>query len=110
MELGALPYWERGAGPPTTVEQIQVLKGVRDDTGLTTIRGLVIPVDWDAKGNITAAAISTPFEEEYLLEHNARGEELLAFVRERVKVSGLIRKDELGNKVISVTKYEILEE
>ena len=77
---------------------------------LATVRGLVIPVDWDDKGNVTATAISTHLEEEFLVDQNAWGEALLAFLRQRVKVSGSIVLKEDGKKVITVNKYEVLEE
>jgi hypothetical protein len=82
----------------------------KDASTLTTLRGLVIPVDWDDKGNVTATAISTHLEEEYLVDQNAWGEALLAFLRQRVKVSGSIVLKEDGKKVITVKKYEVLEE
>ena len=82
----------------------------KDASTLTTLRGLVIPVDWDDKGNVTATAISTHLEEEYLVDQNAWGEALLAFLRQRVKVSGSIVLKEDGKKIITVKKYEVLEE
>ena len=82
----------------------------KNESSQTTIRGLVLPVDWDDKGNVTATAISTHFEEEYLVDQNARGEALLAFLRQRVKVFGSIVENEKGKKIITVSKYEVLEE
>lgn len=82
----------------------------RDAGSLTTVRGLVIPVDWDDKGNVTATAISTHLEEEYLVDQDAWGEALLAFLRQRVKVSGSVAIKKDGKKVITVKKYEVLEE
>jgi hypothetical protein len=81
-----------------------------NESRLATIRGLLVPVDWDDKGNVTAAAISTHFEEEYLIEQNAWGEALLAFLRQRVKVNGLVGQNESGKKVITVKNYEVFEE
>jgi len=81
-----------------------------DSKDLTTIRGLIIPVDWDDRGNIIAAAVSTHFEEEYFIDQNPWGEELLAFVRQRVKASGIVRDDKQGKKIITVKKYEIIED
>jgi hypothetical protein len=78
--------------------------------GTITIRGLLVPADWDEKGNITETAVSTYFEEEYLVEMNARGEALLPFLRQKVKVIGLVRMDERGRKVIRVDEYEAVEE
>jgi hypothetical protein len=82
----------------------------KDVSSLATVRGLVIPVDWDEKGNVTATAISTQLEEEYLVEQNAWGEALLAFLRQRVKVNGSVAVKEDGRKVITVKRYEVLEE
>jgi hypothetical protein len=82
----------------------------KDASILTTVRGLVIPVDWDDKGNVTATAISTHLEEEFLVDQNVWGEALLAFLRQRVKVSGSVALKEDGKKVITVNKYEVLEE
>ena len=82
----------------------------KDISNLTTVRGLVIPVDWDDKGNVTATAISTHLEEEYLVDQDAWGEALLAFLRQRVKVSGSVVLKKDGKKVITVKKYEVLEE
>jgi hypothetical protein len=78
-------------------------------TGLTTLTGLVIPVDWDERGNIRSIAVSTNFEEEYLVDENPLADELLAFARLRVKVRGSVREDENG-KIITVEKYEVLED
>lgn len=82
----------------------------KDISNLTTVRGLVIPVDWDDKGNVTATAISTHLEEEYLVDQDAWGEALLAFLRQRVKVSGSVVLKKDGKKVITVKKYEVLED
>jgi hypothetical protein len=82
----------------------------QDASNLTTIRGLVIPVDWDDKGNVTATAISTHLEEEFVVDQNAWGEALLAFLRQRVKVSGSVVLKEDGKKVITVKRYEVLDE
>ena len=67
-----------------------------------TIRGLVAPVAWDDKGNVLAAAISTHLKEEYLIEQNGWGKALLAFLRQKVKVSGLVMENESGKKAITV--------
>ena len=79
-------------------------------TGLTTLRGLILPVDWDERGNIRSIAVSTNFEEEYLVEENPLADELLAFTRLRVKVRGFVRENENGKKIITVEKYEVLED
>ena len=67
-------------------------------------------MDWDDKGNVTATAISTHLEEEFVVDQNAWGEALLAFLRQRVKVSGSVVLKEDGKKVITVKRYEVLDE
>lgn len=85
-------------------------KGSRDQSGLTTLRGLLVPASWDERGKTTAATVSTYFEEDYLIDQNPLGEELLVFVRQRVKVIGFVREDQNGQKIITVKKYEILDD
>jgi hypothetical protein len=88
-----------------------MISGNKSSTeGSSTIRGLLVPVDWDERGNITETAVSTYFEEEYLIERNARGEALLPFLRQKVKVVGLVSMDERGRKVVRVEEYEVIEE
>ena len=75
-----------------------------------TIRGLLVPIDWDEKGNITEIAVSTYFEEEYLIEKNVREEALLPFLRQKVKVIGFVKMDERGRRVVRVEEYEVIED
>ncbi|MFH1488946.1 MAG: hypothetical protein ABII06_08590, partial [Pseudomonadota bacterium] len=63
--------------------------GGRDAAGgaarnLVTINGIVVPVDWDQKGNIIALAISTLNEDEYFVHKNDKGEELMSHIRKMV--------------------------
>ena len=69
-----------------------------------TIKGIVIPVDWDKEGKVVAAAISTHDEDEYLIDNDYKGEELLHFVQEEVEVSGVAKKNK-DKKIITVQKY-----
>ncbi len=71
-----------------------------------TIKGLVMPVDWDEKGKVIAAAISTCDEEEYLIENIYKGEELLGLLRREVEVRGVVRERQ-NKKKIRVQEYTI---
>ena len=75
---------------------------------LVTIRGILVPVDWDEKGNVVAVSVSTYDEDEYLIniERHKKGEELLPLIRKEVEVSGLVREDE-SSKIITVKKYRL---
>ena len=80
----------------------------RIETGknLVTIRGIVIPADWDEKGDVVAVAVSTYDEIEYLIENHEKVKELKAFIREEVEVSGILRK-ERNRLIIKVSKYRL---
>lgn len=73
---------------------------------MVTIRGIVIPVDWDEEGNIVAIAVSTHDEEEYLICGQDKGEELRAHIREEVEISGVLRKKK-RKKTITVIDYSL---
>lgn len=77
-----------------------------DDNGLTTVRGLITPVDWDDKGSVIGLAIETFDEDQYLLEHTEKIRELLSVLREEVEVSGEVRKAK-GKKIIKVRRYNL---
>jgi hypothetical protein len=70
-----------------------------------SIKGIIIPVAWDAEGNVTKAAISAFNEEEYLIEENGEGKRLLSLMQKVVEVSGVMRR-EAGNKVLRVEKFQ----
>ncbi len=74
---------------------------------LTTVRGIVIPVDWDEEGNMLAAAVSGSDEQEYMIEQDEKGEELLEFIRHEVEVDGVVRKAIKGRKTVTVKSYRL---
>lgn len=73
-----------------------------------SIMGVVVPTDWDARGTISAVAITTPREEEYLVENGPVAEDLLELYGAEVLVTGTVSEDDEGNRLISVESYELL--
>ena len=73
---------------------------------LVTIRGIVIPADWDEKGNVVAVAVSTYDEVEYLIENHEKEKELKAFIREEVEVSGILR-EEKNKPIMKIKEYRL---
>ena len=65
------------------------------------IRGIVIPIVWDAEANASKATIFTANEEEYLIEENTKSKQLLSLIRQEVAVRGTVA-EEVGQKVITV--------
>jgi len=73
----------------------------------TMVRGIVIPVDWDKEGNALAVAISSPDEQEYLIEQDEKGKELIGLIRQEIEVSGMVRKANKDRKTIAVKSYRL---
>ena len=74
------------------------------DRKLIKIQGIVIPAGWNENGNVTALAISTFNEEEYLIEKNQQEIQLYSFIRKEVEVDGII-KGFNGKKRIEIRNY-----
>ena len=74
---------------------------------MTIIKGIIIPVDWDKKGKVTGAAIFTPDEDEFLIEKDGKGNELIGLIHKEVEVEGVL-KEVNHKKKISVRKITSL--
>jgi hypothetical protein len=68
------------------------------------IKGIILPVDWDAEGKTTALVISTFKENEYLITPDEKSIELMAFLRKEVKITGQIEKVN-NRKYVTVKEY-----
>ena len=68
-----------------------------------TIRGIILPADWDEEGNIIKVLLSTPEEEEYLLLTDFKKEDLLTYLRKTVEVTGSITADGKKQNIIVET-------
>ena len=88
--------------PQKTLNDDEGSKG--RNTGLTTLKGILLPVDWDDRGCITAVALSTADEKEYLVVKDEKGERLLPLVREEMELTGVIRTFRNAN-TITVMNY-----
>ena len=70
---------------------------------MINIKGIIIPVNWDAKGNVTGMAVATHKEEEYYIENDGKASKLISFLRQEVKITGVI-KNKGGKKIIKIKK------
>jgi len=71
-----------------------------------TLRGIVIPADWDERGNVVAVAISTYDEVECLVENHEKENELKSFIREEVEVSGILRQEK-NRLIMKIKEYRL---
>lgn len=77
-----------------------------DEDRLATIDGVIIPADWDPQGNVTAVSLSAFDEQEYLVQDQVKGSELLQHVRKHAEVIGWV-ETERGRKKITVKQYRL---
>lgn len=73
-----------------------------------TVRGILLPMDWDQDGHVIALALSGTDEKEYQIEVNDKKAELLALLRKEVEVTGLLRERD-GNSLIVMSDYRMCE-
>lgn len=74
---------------------------------LTTVRGIVIPVDWNDEGNAVAVAILGAGEEEHFVERDEEGKKLVQLLQQEVEVSGTVREAIEDHKIITVKSYRL---
>lgn len=71
------------------------------------IHGIVIPAGWDEKGNVTAISIFTFDEQEYIVEKDKIGKQLMSSIREEVDVSGILQIKKDNTKKIIVKEFSL---
>jgi len=82
---------------------------MKDETRQIRIKGIVIPVEWDAEGNAIKTAISAVNEEEYLIEDDKNSGQFLGLIRQEVDVRGMVR-EEAGRRIITVERCQRLKQ
>ena len=73
---------------------------------MDSIKGIVIPSDWDSNGNVISMAIATRNEEEYIIENHQKLLNLKKLLRQEVVVNGSI-KCRNNSKVINVKSIRL---
>jgi hypothetical protein len=75
----------------------------------STITGIIIPAEWGENDEVTAVSIQTTDDEEYLVDPNKKGKELLDFIDWQVEATGIV-KEEDGNAIFKVSSYSLMDE
>ena len=71
------------------------------------VEGIIIPANWDNKGNVVDLVLAARDEEEYLIGDKEQVTRLKSFLRQEVKIKGILRTKE-GKKIIKVKKISKL--
>ena len=74
---------------------------------MVKIQGLILPTEWDEKGDVVDIALSAFNEDEYLIDIDEIGRQLLSSLRVKVEAKGFVR-EEKGKKKIKICNYTIL--
>ncbi len=74
---------------------------------IKTVKGLLVPVEWDQDGQITAIALSMSNERELLIEPSETSSELMAILRRSVRLKGQISHQKEQSS-IAVHEYQLL--
>ena len=77
-----------------------------DEDRLATIAGVIIPANWDRQGNVTGVSISAFDEQEYLVQKQVKGAELLLHLCKDAEVVGWVEVEK-GKKKITVKHYRL---
>lgn len=73
------------------------------------IRGILVPEDWDSSNRVTKMALCTAGEQEFLIETDPRGCELLKYKGLKAVLNGQLKDTGTPRKRIVVSSYEIYE-
>lgn len=74
---------------------------------MTTVRGILIPLDWDKQGMVIGVGLSGRDEKEYLIDDHEKQKELLKFIQKEVELSGVVRETKDGKKIMTVKRYKL---
>ena len=74
-----------------------------------TIEGIVYGANWDDEGNTTAVVIVAEGVE-YIVADSGQGRKLLTLEGKTIKATGTVEENEVGDKVITITSYQVIEE
>ena len=72
---------------------------------MITLRGLVVPADWDSRGQVRRVTLLTADEQEWAVEPSGAGLRLLAWLRREVVVRAVLVGDPPGS-VLRVLEHE----
>ena len=77
------------------------------ETRELTIRGIILPIEWDKHGHVTGIGIGTEDDEEYIILLDKVGAKLFKLVDQKVEVTGTV-KNVYGDLVFTVHNYALL--
>ncbi len=71
-----------------------------------TLTGIVTPIQWDDKGQVSAVALFATDDEAYLIEN---GDKFLDIAQKSIKATGQVKRDKKAFKSIFIKRFDVLE-
>lgn len=71
---------------------------------MISVKGIIIPVNWDKSGNVLSVAIATGDEDEYLIDEQSSMIDLKSLLRKEVEVCGTVKR-RYGKKIIKIKEW-----
>jgi len=78
-------------------------------TAFIKAMGVVTSAKWDENDNIIGVSIQTLDEEEYIVEFNKIGRELITCLHKRVEASGSVRERMDGKQILKIISYKMID-
>ena len=76
----------------------------------TTVRGIVVPAEWDDRGKVLHVAILTPDEGQYDVSDSGFGRCLLAALREEIEACICIDQTQMDRRQVTILSYRVVDE
>jgi hypothetical protein len=73
-----------------------------------TVRGLVVPSDWDEQDEVCAVTICSDNEERYEVVDRKSVRSLMKHMDEEVEAVGTMGEDEYGDEIFLVSSFEVV--
>jgi hypothetical protein len=73
------------------------------------LKGIIVAGEMDERKSIVSAVLATDQEQDFLIERDAKGDELFDHLREPVQVKGVIGEDGKGRRTIKIIEYQLLD-
>ena len=74
---------------------------------IQTVKGVIIPAEWDNEGDFTKVSLSAMDDEEYVIENS---EKFIDMINQCISATGTIKRDKRSTKSIYIKKYSILDD
>jgi hypothetical protein len=74
-----------------------------------TVRGIVVPTEWDSRGQVLQVAILTPDEEQYDIVDSELGRRLVGALREEIEACLRIEQSQQNRRRATVLSHQIVD-